>query len=39
VQEDVERAVDDHHSTGGFFSAALEAGPAAAVLGDRRHGF
>jgi Thioredoxin reductase len=39
VQEDVERAVDDHHSTGGFFSAALEAGPAAAVLGDRRHEF
>ncbi len=39
VQEDVERAVDDHHSTGGFFSAALEAGLTAAVLGDRRHGF
>ncbi|SFO50304.1 Thioredoxin reductase [Geodermatophilus obscurus] len=39
VQEDVERAVDDHHSTGGCFSAALEAGLTAAVLGDRRHGF
>ena len=38
VQEDVERAVDDHHVTGGFFPAALEAGLTDAVVGDRRHG-
>jgi thioredoxin reductase len=39
LQEDVERAVDDHHSNGGLFSAALEARLTDAVLGDRRHGF
>jgi pyruvate/2-oxoglutarate dehydrogenase complex dihydrolipoamide dehydrogenase (E3) component len=39
VQEDVERAVDDHHhAAGGIFSAALEARLTDAVLGDRRHG-
>ena len=39
VQEDVERAVDDHHSTGRFFPAELEARLTDAVVGDRRHGF
>lgn len=39
VQEDVERAVDDQHATGGVFAAALEARLTEAVLGDRRHGF
>jgi thioredoxin reductase len=39
VREDVERALDDHHSSGGLFSAALEARLTDAVLGDRRHGF
>jgi hypothetical protein len=38
VQEDVERAVDDHHVTGSFFPAALESGLTGAVVGDRRHG-
>ncbi len=38
VQEDVERAVDDHPVTGSFFPAALEAGLTGAVVGDRRHG-
>jgi thioredoxin reductase len=39
VAEDVERAVDDHHAGGGVFTAAAEAHLAAAVLGERRHGF
>jgi hypothetical protein len=39
VQEDVERAVDDHHAADGVFSAALESRLTHAVLGDRRHGF
>jgi thioredoxin reductase len=39
VQEDVEHAVDDLHSTGRFFPAELEARLTAAVVGDRRHGF
>ena len=39
VQEDVERAIDDQHATGGVFTAALEARLTEAVLGDRRHGF
>jgi thioredoxin reductase len=39
VQEDVERAVDDHHlAAGGAFSAVMEARLAHAVLGDRLHG-
>jgi thioredoxin reductase len=38
IAEDVERAVDDH-AAGGVFTAAAEAHLAAAVLGDRRHGF
>ncbi len=39
VQEDVERAVDDHHhAAGGNFSAALEARLTETVVGDRRHG-
>ena len=38
VQEDVERAVDDHHAAGGTFSAAMEARLTHAALGDRRHG-
>jgi len=38
VQDDVERAVEDHDATGGVFSAAMEARVTQAVLGDRRHG-
>jgi thioredoxin reductase len=38
VQEDVERAVDEHHAAAGAFSAAMEARLTPAVLGDRRHG-
>jgi thioredoxin reductase len=38
VQEDVERAVEDHHVTGGMFSVAMEARVTQTVLGDRRHG-
>ena len=37
IQEDVHRAVDDHH-TGGVFSAAMEGRLTQTVLGDRRHG-
>jgi thioredoxin reductase len=38
VQEDVERAVEDHHATGGVFSVAMQARVTHTVLGDRRHG-
>ncbi len=38
VEEDVERAVGDHYTAEGRFSAAMEARVAEAVLGDRRHG-
>ncbi|MDT3446069.1 MULTISPECIES: NAD(P)/FAD-dependent oxidoreductase [unclassified Pseudofrankia] len=38
VQEDVERAVEDHYAAGGVFSAAMEARVSQTVLGDRRHG-
>ena len=38
VQEDVERAVEDHHAAAGAFSAAMEARLIQTVLGDRRHG-
>jgi hypothetical protein len=38
VQEDVERAVEDLHTAGGAFSAAMEARVTQIVLGDRRHG-
>ncbi len=38
VQEEVERAVDAHHTAGGVFSAAREAQLSVAVLGDQRHG-
>ena len=38
VQEDAERAVEDHHAAGGVFSAAMEARVTQIVLGDRRHG-
>lgn len=38
VQEDVERAEEDHHAAGGAFSAAVEARVTQSVLGDRRHG-
>jgi thioredoxin reductase len=39
VQEDVDRAVDDHHSTGGLVPAARRPSLTDAVAGDRRHGF
>ena len=39
VQDEVERAVDDHVAPGGIFSAALEAHTTETVVGDRRHGF
>jgi len=38
VQEDVERAVEDHDAADGVFSAAMEARVTQAVPGDRRHG-
>jgi thioredoxin reductase len=38
VQEDAERAVEDHHAAGGAFSAAMEARLTQTLLGDRRHG-
>ena len=38
VDEDVERAVEDHHAAGGAFSAAMEARVTQLVRGDRRHG-
>lgn len=38
VEEDVERAVEDHRAAGGTFSAAMEARVSAMVLGERRHG-
>jgi thioredoxin reductase len=38
VQEDTERAVEDHYAAGGAFSAAMEARLTQTVLGDRRHG-
>jgi hypothetical protein len=38
VQGDVERAVEDHHATGGVFSVAMAARVTHTVLGDRRHG-
>lgn len=38
VQEDVERAAEDHTAAGGVFSAAMETRVTQAVLGNRRHG-
>jgi hypothetical protein len=38
VQEDTERAVEDHHAAGGAFSAAMGARLTQIVLGDRRDG-
>lgn len=38
VEEDVDRAVEDHRAAGGTFSAAMEARVSDMVLGDRRHG-
>jgi thioredoxin reductase len=38
VQEDVERAEEDHRAAGGVFSGAMESLVAQTVLGDRRHG-
>ncbi len=38
VQEDVERAVDAHHTADAVFSAAMEARVTSTVLADRQHG-
>jgi thioredoxin reductase len=38
VAADIDRAVDEHHTAGGVFSAAAEARLTAVVLAERRHG-